>query len=207
MRSSGCNLPLADCPAFFNLPGAAMYLSSQEIQSSRIASLGHLQQAAGLCFDTTARFSDLLLNEGRTLLRQDWQEDVWLQAWPQSSSRMFQASCQIVGEAHQGLLYLAEHQVRLFDAALCKTLERLIRITPPEAEPAVIASRVAVEQAEVALHDLTEQACRNIELAEQLLQPPAPVAASGTTPASAAVIASAITPAPAKPRSRKRQTD
>lgn len=160
-----------------------MFLSSHEIARSREHALNNLLDLSAACIDAAQRLNELLSSNGReavkqggrhfSLLEQDRLETIsqapaaaWLESAARAS-RLLDGTLEILGETHKAMIRNAESQVRMVDEMVFATLNRATRTSPWEAEFALHAMKTSLQNAEQALHDISDAAIETVTLAEK----------------------------------------
>lgn len=159
-----------------------MYLSQQQIAQTREQALNNLAGLSATCLAASQRLADLFSAAGRDALhlgsRQfaqfghgqlesltSFPAALWLEGSARHS-KLLDAACEILGEAHKSLIQSAEAQVRVFDAIVFASIDRAARSSPWEGEVALAALRTTLASAEQTLHGVSAAAIETVQLAE-----------------------------------------
>lgn len=159
-----------------------MYLSPQQIARTREQALNNLLGLSTTCLSASQRLADLFsaasrdaLHLGNKQLTQfghgqlesltSFPAALWLEGSARHS-KLLDAACEILGEAHKSLIQSAEAQVRAFDEIVFASIARAARNSPWEGEIALAAMRTTLESAEQTLHGMSAAAVETVRLAE-----------------------------------------
>lgn len=160
-----------------------MFLSAEEIASSRLQSASHALALAAACMQAGHRLHELFSAASRDAVQHGTRQMAHFGhgqfeslsqlpaiLWLESSvrhSRLVDDACSIFGEAHKALIESAEAQVRIIDDAIFAGLRRASRLSPCEVAVTLQAWRTATESSEQTLPGVSEAASETIDLAER----------------------------------------
>ena len=150
-----------------------MYLSTQDIQFSRVEALGQFHQWSQACFEAWDSLTQACLESSRHLVNVAGEkEPAWLAgplSLPFSLSHLFQAQCLSLAHGQQACLRAWDGQIKLADSLALKILARASLTMPPEGSGALQLSRDWVNGTEQLAHQVTEKAVAVVEQVEALI--------------------------------------
>lgn len=160
-----------------------MFLSSHEIARSRDHTLNNLLDLSAACIDAAQRFTELLSSNSREAVkhgsrhfspvehgRLETMSQVPTTVWLESAARagrLLDGALEILGETHKAMIRNAESQISMVDEMVFATINRATRTSPWEAEFALHAMKASLQNAEQALHDMSDAAIDTVTLAEK----------------------------------------
>ena len=190
-----------------------MYLSSTDIQQTRLHTIDNLHLASRAWVDATEKLAELAMRAGRQALERgvsrmealaDTREfsfdSIALRHdndWHAESASLVSEYFGIIGDAHQAVLHLAKKQVAVLDTVLLRQMDRAALSADANGEVAIDHMKTAIRQAESGFNELADAAARGAGMLEEQVRQ-----ASGALVAEPVDSDAAGAEAPA-PRSRK----
>lgn len=176
-----------------------MYLSSTDIQQTRLHTIDNLHLASRAWVDATEKLAELAMRAGRQALERgvsrmealaDTREfsfdSMTLRHdndWHAESASLVSEYFGIIGDAHQAVLHLAKQQVAVLDTVLLRQMDRAALSADATGEAAIDHVRHAIREAEAGFNELTDAAARGTDLVEeQLRQVSEAIATEAETP-------------------------
>ena len=190
-----------------------MYLSSTDIQQTRLHTIDNLHLASRAWVDATEKLAELAMRAGRQALERgvsrmealaDTREfsfdSIALRHdndWHAESASLVSEYFGIIGDAHQAVLHLAKQQVAVLDTVLLRQMDRAALSADANGEVAIDHLKTAIRQAESGFNELADAAARGTGMLEEQVRQASEALVAEPVDSDAA---SASTPAP---RSRK----
>ncbi|MBP6187953.1 MAG: hypothetical protein KA435_04055 [Azonexus sp.] len=159
-----------------------MFLSSHEIARSREHALNNFLGLSDACIDAGQRFSELISTNTRNAVHQGGRHfaqvghgqletmfQLPVTAWLESAaraSRLLDGALEIASEAHKAMIRNTESQVCMIDEMAFATINRATKTSPWEAEFFLQAMKASLQNAEQALHDISDAAIETVTPAE-----------------------------------------
>lgn len=190
-----------------------MYLSSSDIQQTRLHTIDNLHLASRAWVDATEKLADLAMRAGRQALERgvsrmealadtrEFSFDSMTRRhdtdWHAESASLVSEYFGIIGDAHQAALHMAKQQVAVLDKVLLRQMDRAALSADANGEVAIDHIKTAIRQAESGFNELADAAGRGTGMLEEQVRQVSEALVAEPVDSDAA---SASTPAP---RSRK----